>query len=903
MQAPASEPEPMRFERIEVRPGRRQVLRDGEPVALGARAYDVLLALASQPGRVQSKDDLIGAVWAGQPIGDNNLVVQIATLRRALGPDCIGTVPGRGYQWTAGPPRQPAAPDGHAAGTAAPAAVAGDTAVLVGRRAELDGLMRAVAQRQPGSVLSIVGPAGIGKTVLARELIAVLASGQGMLPGAAVPCEVDLAALPRQRPGRVTEHDRAAVATTTAMALGATSGSAQTPQEQLLRHLSHRAAAGTLPSLLVLDNCEHVLDAVRELVAAIGVAVPPVRLLVTSQVPVNLPQETVLRLAPLPLPAGNDLASARDSAAVALFCRRAAAGGHRFELGAANVVQVADICRRLDGIPLALELAAARVPLLGVQGLHRRLDERFRLLRSGRPGEPARHQTLQAALDWSHDLLPPVEQLVLRRLAVFADGFTASAAQDVVCDERTDRWAVLDALGSLVDRSLVSPNLRPGAAPARTAADAVSDPGESAGFDEPRLRLLETVRDYARVRLQACDELQAVGRRHAEHFLALARQHGGGLLGGEQAAARRLRLAQEVNNLRAAWAWCLAHDPGLGLQLAASLILLFRELGLLREGRRVCAALLAASADDPPSATRMAVQVGLGAMAMEQDDAHQMQAMGDQVLHASRALGDRRREAHAEALLAHACASRCQLADARAHFERCLLIYREMKEPRTIAESLNNLAQCWFAEGRCEQALTLLEEALPLARVAGHAWSEAAVLQTCGDVRLALDQLDLAEALLTQSLELRRVTGHAQQVVMSLQSLALLHLRLGHLAAARHELVEATTACSLHGYGQLDGLCLLGAGLWSADNGLADAAVRLLGAGHECLQGTPVGRRPNVTQAFDRAWAQVRRAGGSTPARTHPTAATSPPHAMLALALSVLDGATVQRAASDAMPT
>lgn len=846
------EQESLRYADLEIRPGRRQVLRAGQPVVLGARAFDLLLALAARPGRLRTKDELVEAVWAGAPIGDNNLVVQIGLLRKALGPGCITTVPGKGYQWTAGAPQAPGS--GMAGATEIPLRSSSPAAAdggLVGRAAELAWMEQALRRPVPG-VLNLIGPAGIGKTALARAVARRLSPA----PGKVAACIVELAGLPPLRPGREDDADPGAVVAALGAAIGATLGASREPVTELVNQVRHRAAAQALPPLVVLDNCEHVLAAVRSVVGALA-AVPGLRLMLTSQVPLKIPEEVTLRLEPLALPSDDNLAGADASAAVRLFCARAGAADPQFALQAANAAAIADICRRLDGVPLALELAAGRVALLGVDGLRAHMDERFRLLRN-RDAALARHQTLHAALDWSHGLLRPAEQAVLRRLATFAGGFTAASAQDVAQEPGLDAWAVLDVLGALVDRSLVSRAAAPPAAAGETGA--------------PRFILLESVRAYARDRLHVAGEAVAVGRRHAEHFLALAEAHGGGVLAGAQAQARRSQVPRELDNLRAAMAWCLEHDPRLGLRLAAALALFWREQGLLSEGRKACAALLAQTSGDPPGPARIAVQVTLGALAMEQDDAAQMQAMGEQVLQASRAIGERRREAHARGLLAHAANTRNDMAHARSHFEEALVIYRRMNDPRTIAETLNNLASCRLSEGRCDLALALLEEALPLARSSGHGWTEAAILQTTGDVHHALGELGAAEAPLVESLRLRRVNGHAQQVVMSLQSLALLYLRQGRLDAARDPLAEAASACSARGYGQLDGLCLLGAGAWAVATGRAAEARPLLVAAREQLLGTPIGCRPHVARILDEAWACVGASaspeapGGADPA-------------------------------------
>ena len=252
-------------------------------------------------------------------------------------------------------------------------------------------------------------------------------------------------------------------------------------------------------ALLVLDNCEHLADAVAALVDTVTAGAPRVSILVTSQETLKAADEHVYRLGALAVSAAADTKTALHSGAVELFGARAQAVDPRFALTAANLPAVIEICRRLDGIPLAIELAAARLPLLGVEGLRARLHERFNLLTGGARVVLRRHQTLRATLEWSHALLTPDEQTVFRRLAVFAGGFTLEAAQHVASDERIDPWTALDHLGALVDKSLVL---------------AEGDP-------IPRYRMLETTRAYALERLAEAGETQATLRRHAEAVLAL----------------------------------------------------------------------------------------------------------------------------------------------------------------------------------------------------------------------------------------------------------------------------------------------------------------------------------------------------------------------------------------------
>ncbi len=260
------------------------------------------------------------------------------------------------------------------------------------------------------------------------------------------------------------------------------------------------AVLAPLRLLLVLDNCEHVTDEVAAFVEAACAAAPGVRVLATSQETLKVADEHVYRLGVLPLPQGDAPGEAMRAGAVELFAARAQAVAPHFVLGPDNVDAIVEICRRLDGIPLAIELAAARVPLLGVEGLRSRLDERFNVLTAGARAVLRRHQTLRATLEWSHGLLTADEQRVFRRLGVFAGSFTLEAAQHVARDAQIDGWAALDHLGALVDKSLVL---------------AEGDP-------VPRYRLLETTRAYALERLGEAGETEATLRLHAEALLATA---------------------------------------------------------------------------------------------------------------------------------------------------------------------------------------------------------------------------------------------------------------------------------------------------------------------------------------------------------------------------------------------
>jgi predicted ATPase/DNA-binding winged helix-turn-helix (wHTH) protein len=522
--APPSRPFPaLRFGhdgRFELQPAERRLLVDGQPATIGARALDLLVALAERPDHLLTKHELLDRVWPGLVVEEANLQVQISNLRKLLGNDAIATVPGRGYRFTAPLATAPPPPEAPAAaGTRSPTNLAAEQLPLYGRDDDIAHVRELLAMHR---LVSIVGAGGIGKTrvgqAAAAALLADCPDGVWL---------VELAPL----------ADPALLPSTVAHVLGVQLRAPDAPHDELVAALRGKRL------LLLLDNCEHLLEATSLLAHALHVRTPQVRLLVTSQEPLRLPGEQQYRLGPLGVPSAAEAAdpqAALDFGAVRLFVERVRALDPRFVLDAQQAGAVADICRQLDGLALAIELAAARVPLLGVSGVRDRLGERLRVLTAGSRIALRRHQTLRAALDWSHGLLGADERTVLRRLGVFSGGCTAEAAQQVAGDERLDEWAVLDYLAALVDKSLV-----------------VAD-----GGDRPRYRLLESARAYALEKLAAAGETDLLSRRHAAYFAAHFKRAADALfadaINEDTYIATR---AVEMDNLRAALAWALG-EPG-----------------------------------------------------------------------------------------------------------------------------------------------------------------------------------------------------------------------------------------------------------------------------------------------------------------------------------------------------
>jgi len=533
----------LRFGPFELQPHERRLLRDGEPVALGARAFDVLLALAERPGRLVGKRQLMQLVWPGLVVQDNNLAAQVSALRKVVGEPVIATIPGRGYRFVAHIETGMATPS-EPAPRAVPESVSPtlrtnlplELPALIGR---VDDVAAIAALVDGHRLVSVVGAGGIGKSLVVQHL---LRSRRGVYAQGV--CWVELASV----------AEAAALPATLATALGVDCGHGE-PLRGLV------AALAPLSMLLALDNAEHLLDAVAALVKALHEGAPGLRIVVTSQAPLKLGPERVYRIGPLAVPPGSLPATqAMTFGAVALFAERAQAVDGRFALDEGNVATVTEICRALDGLPLAIELAAARAPTLGVQALLATMKERLRVLTASRDrAAPARQQTLRAALEWSDALLAPREQQVFRRLGVIAGSASLVLIQRVLggaeAEGGLDAWAVLDAVDALVDRSLVA------VLPA-------------SGEEAPRYRLPESARAYALERLDAAGERALLERRHAGAVASMLDAAYEAYFSGRVGAdAWVRRLEPDFDNARDAlhWARC-AGDAEVELRIGSTML-------------------------------------------------------------------------------------------------------------------------------------------------------------------------------------------------------------------------------------------------------------------------------------------------------------------------------------------
>ncbi|WP_419900377.1 ATP-binding protein [Roseomonas sp. USHLN139] len=591
----AAGPHPLRFGGFALWPSRHLLTRGepAEPVPLGSRALALLVALTRQPGRVVDKRQLMAEIWPGQQVEESNLRAQVATLRRALAAGqgmerAILSIAGRGYGFVApvmtGPEPTAAEATAEKAGAEKIAArlppLPERLTPVIGQEATIAALAAELGRQR---LVTLTGPGGIGKTTLA---LAVARAAGGEV------CFVDL--------GSLADPARLASRLAAALELGAAGG-------ELLGAVA--AALQARPLLLLLDSCEAVIDAAAAAAETLLHQAPALRILATSREPLRIEGEWRYRLPSLgvpPAPAGLDAATVQQFPAARLFLQRMQAAGTRAPLRDAEAPALAEICRRLDGIPLALELAAGRAAQLGIEGLAGRLDESFSLLMQGARTALPRHQTLRATLDWSHRLLDPAQQRFLAMLAIFRGPFSleAALALDALYQGPGPEAGPVGHLTDLVEKSFI-----------------LAEPGP-AGM---RYRCLDVTRAYLLGRLAESGDLPRLAACHAAWLRGLF-EAAGPLWESEPPAVLRRRLAPQLDNLRAALDWTLgegAAEPGAietGLALAVAAAPLWAVLGLVEESRRRLEAALAmlprAPATPPHLAMRLHAAFGTVALLM-----------------------------------------------------------------------------------------------------------------------------------------------------------------------------------------------------------------------------------------------------------------------------------------------
>ncbi len=809
------------------------LLRNGKAVPLTAKAFEILRVFVENNGQLLDKDTLLKTVWPDTFVEEATLAQSIFVLRKALGESgeahrFIETVPKRGYRFVADvneireqrahvlmepprsiseskPPEAPEKPFHNLPIQPTP---------LIGREKELTAVKKLLAAKEL-RLVTLSGTGGTGKTRLAlqiaTDLIQQFENGVFFISLASI-------------------INPELVASTIAQNLGVKQAAENCLIESLKEYLCGKEM------LLLLDNFEQVITA-APVVSELLTACARLKVLVTSRAALNLRGEHEFSVPPLAFPDPKRLPSAEDLAkcpAVALFIERAVATHAAFHITEQNARAVAEICAQLDGLPLAIELAAARIKVLPPEALLARLQSRLKLLTGGARDLPVRQQTMRSAIDWSYELLDEDEKRLFRRLCVFAGGCTLKVAQAVVkadCKENSQQTFqtsdnrspapldidVLEGISSLLDKNLLRQ--------------------ECASGGEPRFRMLEIIREYGLERLKAASEVAAIMRSHANLFLELAEGPEKESLGTNQPTWLN-RLEQEHDNLRAALGWFIeTGDAEMGLRLGGALWRFWEMRGHLTEGRDRLAALLALPVSSSPTEARIKVLYAAGVLADAQADYSAARALFEEYLGISQNLGNKWGIANSLNNLGIIALRQQDYKTARSLYEQSLAKWRELGNKVAVALSLNNLGNVANIQGDHAEARKLHEESLAIFQELGDTRGVAWSFNHLGDV--ARDRRDFSEArsFYQKSLALFREVEDRRGIANSLTDLGSLARDEGDNSQARSLYDEGLKTYQQLGDRRGIARLLEGFAILTAAKGQPERSLRLAAAGATLRQG------------------------------------------------------------------
>jgi predicted ATPase/DNA-binding winged helix-turn-helix (wHTH) protein len=669
-------------------PERRQFFNGDNEVSLGQRPFDLLVFLVERAGRVAGKSEILQSVWQSSAASDSTVSTQVAVLRNAIGGNCIATINNQGYQFTL-EVEPVAAPAPSPQLTPPSISLPHPSGTGVGRRAELSELESHFAEHR---AVTIVGPGGVGKTWLAIELgwrlTERFADGVHLIDFGPV-------------------RDPVAVDGTVAQTLGVALRGGDDPTRVLA------TVIGKQRMMLIFDSCEYVAEPVRDLVKGLLAQAPNLSILATSQEILGTTKEVVFRLEPL---------SPTD--AVTLFIDSVRAADHRFRHTDTNAATVAEICRRLDGIPLALEMAAALVPTLGLERVRAGLDhQRFKMLDSRpRIADEARQSTLSAVVEWSYGLLDEQDREVFRRLSCFSGSFSSDAAAAIAWTDGTSEWDVAAGLGRLVDKSLL-----------------VFTDGK-----QPRYRQLETLHLHAAAKLKDSGESETISERHARFYSALLER--ADLTWETTPESEWLALyGPDIDNVRAALDWAMVEPcrVPIAMRLAGAAGHLWDRLALAAEGRR-----------------RMDRLVDL--------------------------IGPETPPADAARVLRHAAVLRRRTDRLRTVelLHRSLALYRQLNDGLNTASILGLIGGDYVYLGRNSEAKAMLEEARPILASSNRTKSLWNAINELGSLALQTNEFAEARRCYATARELAQALGDNLREYLCLLNLGEVEFRLGAIERA-----------------------------------------------------------------------------------------------------------------------